>query len=274
MSFRINSNISGLNAQIYGNIRQREIDLAMEKLSSGLRINRAADDASGMVIANQLRAQHSGLNQAIKNANNGIGLVKIADGALEEYQNILVQVRDKASQAASDTESAESRAAIANDIEKLLEQAQNIVDTTSYNGITLLDGSFTGKKIQAGAYSNQTIDISIGDAGRTAQGIDTASIDVSTQAGAMAAMDSFDAAIDGIDSIRSGIGSTQIQLESTIRNLETTSVNVKAAESQIREANLDEVQADLNKSYILAQTNLFTQTKSMELQAMVLNLLR
>ncbi len=171
MGFRINTNIGAMNAHRNAQMTNLNLDKSLERLSSGLRINRAADDASGMAIADSLRAQAQGLGQAIRNANDGIGVVQTADGALDEYINIINTVRTKAIQAASDGQNADSRMAIQRDINRLLEEADNIAKTTSFNGLNLLDGSYTDKKFQIGAYSNETVNISISSARTTVVGM-------------------------------------------------------------------------------------------------------
>ncbi|SFV68646.1 Flagellin [hydrothermal vent metagenome] len=161
MGFRINTNIGAMNAHANAVQNNRALDTSLQRLSSGLRINTAADDASGLAIANQLKAQASGLGQSIRNANDGVGVMQTADGALNEYENILNTVRTKSIQAASDGQNKDSRTAIQSDITKLLQEANNIAKTTSFNGQKLLDGSFQNKNFHIGAYSNQTIGISI-----------------------------------------------------------------------------------------------------------------
>ena len=168
MGFRINTNIGAMNAHRNSVQTNLGLDKSLQRLSSGLRINTAADDASGLAIANQLRAQSTGLGQAIRNANDGIGVTQTADGALDEYENIINTVRTKAIQAASDGQNANSRKAIQADIDKLLEEAQNIATTTQFNGQQLLDGTFKDKAFHIGAYADETVGISIGDV-RTTQ---------------------------------------------------------------------------------------------------------
>ena len=163
MGFRINTNVGAMNALRNATQTNIGIDKSLASLSSGLRINNAADDASGLTIANSLRAQSTGLGQAIRNANDGISVTQTADGALDEYSNIINTVRTKAIQAASDGQNSDSRRAIQNDITKLLEEAQNIATTTSFNGQNLLDGNFQDKNFQIGAYANETVGISIGN---------------------------------------------------------------------------------------------------------------
>lgn len=162
MAFQVNTNINALNAHAQSVFTQSKLKGSLEKLSSGLRINKAADDASGMVIADSLRAQASSLGQAIRNANDGIGMIQIADKAMDEQIKILETIKVKAAQAAQDGQSAQSRKAIQNDITRLIQGLDNIGNTTSYNGISLLTGSFTNKEFQVGAYSNQTIRATIG----------------------------------------------------------------------------------------------------------------
>lgn len=164
MGFRINTNIASLTAQTSAAINNRNLDSSLAKLSSGLRINKAADDASGLAIANSLRAQASSLGQAVSNGNDAIGLIQTADGALSEYSNILDTIKTKSVQAASDGQNSTSRLAIQKDIDRLLENLNNIAKTTSFNGQKLLSGTFTNKEFQVGASANETVKASIGSA--------------------------------------------------------------------------------------------------------------
>ncbi|MBD3768408.1 MAG: flagellin B, partial [Gammaproteobacteria bacterium] len=159
----INTNIAALNAHANSTVNNRNLDGSLSKLSSGLRINAAADDASGMAIADSLRSQASALGQAIANANDAIGIVQIADKAMDEQLKILDTIKVKATQAAQDGQSAQTRKALQADITRLIEQLDNIAGQTSYNGQSLLNGSFTNKEFQVGAYSNQTIKATIGN---------------------------------------------------------------------------------------------------------------
>jgi len=164
MGFRINTNIAATNAHSNAQQTNLGLDKSLNSLSSGLRINKAADDASGMAIADSLRQQSQGLGQAIANANDGIGVAQTADGALDEYINIANTIRTKAIQAASDGQNLQSRTAIQADIDRLMEEAQNIATTTSFNGQSLLNGAFRNKSFHIGAYAGETVNISIGDA--------------------------------------------------------------------------------------------------------------
>ncbi|MBU1216502.1 flagellin B [bacterium] len=162
MGFRINTNVAAMNAHTNASMNNRNIDSSLSKLSSGLRINSAADDASGMSIADSLRSQASALGQAINNANDGISIATIADKAMDEQIKILDTIKVKATQAAQDGQSSSSRKALQSDISRLTQQLDNIASQTSYNGKSLLSGSFTNASFQVGAYSNETIGMTIG----------------------------------------------------------------------------------------------------------------
>ncbi len=162
MGFRINTNIAAMNSHTNATMTNRALDSSLSKLSSGLRINSAADDASGMAIADSLRSQGNALGQAVRNANDGISILQIADKAMDEQLKILDTIKVKAVQAAQDGQSADSRKALQADIVRLMESLDNIASSTSYNGQNLLSGTFSNKEFQVGAYSNQTVKTSIG----------------------------------------------------------------------------------------------------------------
>jgi len=163
MSFSINTSSYSLNTNARADMTTREISNSLEKLSSGLRINKAADDASGLLIANNLRMQASSLNQATSNAKSAVNLVQIADNALEEVDKLLTTIKTKAIQAAEDGQTEKTRLAIQKDVNKLIQSLDNISNTTKYNGQNLLSGAFTNKEFQIGAYSNETVKVSIGN---------------------------------------------------------------------------------------------------------------
>ena len=162
MGFRINTNIAALNAHSIGEMNNKALNNSLEKLSSGLRINKAADDASGLAIADSLRGQGNALGQAIKNANDGIGIIQTADKAMDEQVKILDTIKTKATQSAQDGQTTQTRKALQQDITKLMEELDNIAGTTSFNGKQLLSGQFTNQEFQIGGYSNTTVKASIG----------------------------------------------------------------------------------------------------------------
>ncbi|ADH86098.1 flagellin [Desulfurivibrio alkaliphilus] len=175
MSLKINTNIAAMNAHNNMQKTSGNLNTSLERLSSGLRINRAADDASGMAIADSLRSQSLGLGQAIRNANDGIAMVQTADGALEESINIVNTIKTKAIQAAQDGQTQESRAAIQADVNRLMEQLDNIARTTAFNNQKLLSGAFTNKAFQIGAYAQETVNFSIASSESTKIGHVTSS---------------------------------------------------------------------------------------------------
>ena len=162
MAFRINTNITALNNHNNARKTDDRLNASLTHLSSGLRINKAADDASGMTIADSLKSQANSLGQAIANGNDAIGMVQTADGAMDEQLQIIDTIRTKAIQAAQDGQSTDSRKALQADISRLMEELDNIAKTTSFNGKQLLNGNFSNQNFQIGAYSNETVQISIG----------------------------------------------------------------------------------------------------------------
>jgi flagellin len=184
MALRINTNVAALNAHRNMIATDNKLSDSLERLSTGLRINKAADDASGMAIADALKAQHLGIGQAIRNANDGISIVQTADGALQESINIINTIKTKSIQAASDGQTSTTRTAIQNDINKLMEELSTIAKTTSYNGQKLLSGAFTNKQIQIGAFANETASLSIGSTEATKMGhITQANLSLASEAG-------------------------------------------------------------------------------------------
>ncbi|WP_284675393.1 flagellin hook IN motif-containing protein, partial [Campylobacter jejuni] len=162
MGFRINTNIGALNAHANSVVNANELDKSLSRLSSGLRINSAADDASGMAIADSLRSQAATLGQAINNGNDAIGILQTADKAMDEQLKILDTIKTKATQAAQDGQSLKTRTMLQADINRLMEELDNIANTTSFNGKQLLSGSFINQEFQIGSQSNQTVKATIG----------------------------------------------------------------------------------------------------------------
>ncbi|HED6758335.1 TPA: flagellin, partial [Campylobacter coli] len=162
MGFRINTNVAALNAKANSDLNSRALDQSLSRLSSGLRINSAADDASGMAIADSLRSQANTLGQAISNGNDALGILQTADKAMDEQLKILDTIKTKATQAAQDGQSLKTRTMLQADINRLMEELDNIANTTSFNGKQLLSGGFTNQEFQIGASSNQTIKATIG----------------------------------------------------------------------------------------------------------------
>ena len=222
-----------------------------EKLSSGYKINRAADDAAGLSISEKMRSQIRGLNKASSNAQDGVSLVQTAEGALNETHSILQRMNELATQAANDTNTTVDRSAIAAEMSQLKTEIDRIKNTTQFNTMNLLDGTFKGKKLQVGALSGQEIEIGIEEMSSTELGI--TNIDVDTHTKANATMKAVQDAIDKVSTQRSNLGAIQNRLEHTIANLDTTSENTQSAESRIRDTDMASEMVTYSKNNILAQ---------------------
>ncbi len=261
MSLRINTNTSSAFSSYQLQKSQQDLSGSLQRLSTGRRINKASDDAAGMVIANKLASQSNGFGQAIRNANDAISITQVADGALGQAADLIQDIRVRAIQAASAAQSPESRQAIQADIDKSLATLTDIANNTSFNGHKLLSGTFTDKQFQVGASSGETVEISIGSIDPAKISDQTlgalADIDVTTQDGAQAAIDLADTALDYISQQRSQVGSGQNQLESTINNLYNARINTLSAESQIRDLDYAEESMNLNKIKLLSKARSF-----------------
>jgi len=283
MGFRINTNIAAMNAHKNATLNNIGLDKSLSALSSGLRINKAADDSAGLAIANKLSAQSQGLGQAIRNANDGIGLLQTADGAFEEYGNIMKRVRVLATQAANDTQDSVSRGYISQEIQALIQEASDINATTKFNGVKVLNGSGgsgaagTGTfRFHVGAYNGDTQDAILGSAsivGITGTAAATGIL-VTTQAAAEATIAVMDTAIQAVDGRRATIGAAQNKLESTVRNISVTQVNIAAAESNIRDVDFAAESANFAKHNILAQSGSYAMSQANTVQQNVLRLLQ
>ena len=227
-----------------------------EKLSSGYKINRAADDAAGLSISEKMRSQIRGLNKASSNAQDGVSLVQTAEGALNETHSILQRMNELATQAANGTNTSVDRSAIRAELDQLTSEINRIQSTTQFNTMNLLDGTFSGKtnqmKLQVGALSGQSIDFSIANMCATKIGLKT-TLSVSTFTKAGSYMKSVQNAIEVVSKQRSAMGAIQNRLEHTIANLDTTSENTQSAESRIRDTDMASEMVTYSKNNILAQ---------------------
>lgn len=283
---RINTNISALNAQESSRATNAKLTSSLEKLSSGLRINKASDDASGLSIADKLRTQASSLVQASSNVNSAISLTQIADKSMGEQSNILDSIKTKLVQANTATTSSAGRESIRKDISKLLDQLDNIAKQTNYNGTQLLqtgtavDGAAIAAdfSFQVGEKSTDTITVGNGiRSNSTGLGLNTlrdTAADGLTTTIAGNALTTVDDAIDTLNGWRSDYGSTQTQLESAGRTLATQITNIKAAESNIRDVDYAEESANFNKQNIIAQAGAYAIGQANSMQQNVLRLLQ
>lgn len=223
----------------------------IEKLSSGLRINRAGDDAAGLAISEKMRGQIRGLDQATRNAQDGISLIQTAEGALNETHSILQRMRELAVQSSNDTNTDADRTELQKEVTALTAEIDRISTDTEFNTQNLLNGKFSGKKIHIGANASQTLSVSITTMGAKALGVDA--IDLSKQSLANKAITSITKAISRVSAQRSSLGAIQNRLEHTINNLGTSSENLSAAESRIRDVDMAKEMMNQTKNSILAQ---------------------
>lgn len=226
-----------------------------EKLSSGYKINRAADDAAGLSISEKMRSQIRGLNKASSNAQDGVSLVQTAEGALNETHSILQRMNELATQAANGTNTSVDRSAIRAELDQLTSEINRIQSTTQFNTMNLLDGTFSGTaqmKLQVGALSEQSISFSIANMCATKIGLKKG-LSVSTFTHAGSYMKAVQDAIEVVSKQRSAMGAIQNRLEHTIANLDTTSENTQSAESRIRDTDMASEMVTYSKNNILAQ---------------------
>ena len=248
----INHNMNALNAHRNMGMNTNAAGKSMEKLSSGLRINRAGDDAAGLAISEKMRGQIRGLDQASRNSQDGISLIQTAEGALNETHNILQRMRELSVQGANDTNVSVDRAAIKTELDQLSSEITRIAEQTQFNKQDILAGAAT-VNIQVGANSGQTISISLKTMDAAALKVVGGSLDVTTTTKANALTDALDTAIENVSTHRSSLGALQNRLEHTISNLNNTSENLTAAESRVRDVDMAKEMMSFSKNNILQQ---------------------
>ncbi|OFZ27099.1 MAG: flagellin [Bdellovibrionales bacterium RIFOXYB1_FULL_37_110] len=267
MGLRINTNVASINAQ--RNLRKTRLDMdrSLEQLSSGQRINRAGDDAAGLAISENLKAQIRGLGQAERNAQDGISLVQIAEGGLEEVSNILIRLRELAVQAASDTIGSTERKFLNVEFEQLTSEIDRIANSTEFNRVQLLNGTGAVFDIQIGTRNDPisdrlTFDASSADVNTAALGLNLAS--VADKISAQNSLSSIDQAIISVSGIRADFGAMQNRLQSTINNIAVSIENLSSANSRVRDTDVAKTTADLTKNSILvsAGTSVLSQANS------------
>ncbi|SNY55952.1 flagellin [Arsukibacterium tuosuense] len=255
MALYVNTNTSSLNAQRQLFNSGNALDTAFKRLSSGFRINSAADDAAGLQISNRLTSQINGLDQAARNANDGISLAQVAEGAMEEITNSLQRVRTLAIQSQNGINSSTDRAALQKEVTALKAEMSRVASTTQFGVTNLLSGGFSASFL-VGANAGQNIDIKLsrtGGYGTNALGL--SALSVSSVGGASAALALIDTAIGVIDGTRADLGAVQNRFQATIRNLTNISENVSGARSRIRDTDFAKETAELTRTQILQQTS-------------------
>jgi flagellin len=267
----INTNVSALRAQNSSRIASNMRDTAIERLSTGRRINGAKDDAAGLSITTRMDAKVRGLNQAVRNSNDGISLAQTAEGAAGEVSNILVRMRELAVQSANGTSTTADRASIQLEVDALTLQVDDIATRTDFNGTSLLDGT-ADLNIQTGVDSGETVNIKIGDL-RSA-GLGVGAIDLSTSAGASAALGLLDTAIETVSTERSNLGAQQNRLDATVNNLTSTVTNLTESSSRIADADFSVESTKLASAQILSQASTAMLAQANQSQQGVLSLLQ
>jgi flagellin len=273
MALRINNNVMALNAYRHLSITQGKLSKSIEKLSSGLRIVRASDDAAGLAISEQMRADVRGYNQAVRNANDGVSMLQVAEGALNEISGMLTRMRELAEQAANGTVGDTQKQTLDQEFQSLMSEIDRIVETTEFNGTSLINGALsTGTSasatFQVGIHNTTNDRLSIGISAMQADSIGLNGISISAADEALTALAAVDTAIESVAAQRGSIGAVQNRLEVTIANLNITAENVTAAESQIRDVDMALEMATFTKNSImvqagtamLAQANLVNQS--------------
>lgn len=271
MGLQINTNVAALNS--YRNLTgtQGSMQTSLERLSSGLRINRAADDAAGLSISEKLRSQVNGLNQAQANAQDGVSLVQTAEGGLNEVHSMLQRMRTLAVQAANDTLGEDERTAIGKELTALSAEIGEISTRTEFNGTKLLNGDFDAKKLQIGANKDQSLEVSIGNMDAATLGVDA--LDVTTFDNASAAIETIDTAIKSVSTQRSELGAIQNRLGHTINNLGVSAENLAASESRIRDTDMAKEMTNFSRSQILQQAGVSMLAQANQSSQSVLKLL-
>ena len=279
MALTINTNFMSLNAQRNLNGAQGQMGTALQRLSSGLRINSAKDDAAGLYVAERMSSDIRGINQAVRNAGDGISLGQTAEGALGQITNNLQRIREIAVQSANGTLSDDDRGGLQAEVDQLTQEISRIVDTTEFNGTALLNasGSLTFQVGQDGA-TNQTVSVSTADLtsidGYDADLANLKTVDVSTQGAASAAIANMDTSVKTVSTTRATFGAVQNRFEAVISNLQNYAENLTAARGRIMDADFAAETANLTRSQILQQAGVAMLAQANQVPQTALSLLR
>jgi len=274
----INSNIASLDAQRNLSLTQTHLESNYGRLSTGLRINHAADDAAGLAISERLKSQIASMTQAQRNGNDGISLMQTAEGAMNQVSGVLTRIRELAVQSANGTLGATERTYIDNEKTALLSEIDRIAASTDFNGINLLNGGAAGVSFtfQVGTHGTaaDTITANVSDMTTTSlAGGALATLDLTTQAGAQSALTTLDTAIDGVSTARAALGTTENRLQVAISNLGSASENLSAANSRIEDVDVAAETADMTRNNILMQSGVAVLAQANQMPQIALKLL-
>ena len=249
----VQHNMQAVNTNRMLGTNVKAVAKATEKLSSGYAVNRAADDAAGLSISEKMRNQIRGINQAVKNSEDGVSLIQTAEGNMNEIHSILQRMGELATKAANDVNATEDRTAIADEMNQLRSEIDSIANKAAFNGTKLLTGSFSNKNLQVGANYGENMTISINKMSTSVLGISANNTKVSSHASASTAMQNISSAIKIVSAARSELGAIQNRLDYTINNLNNYSENLTSAESQIRDTDMASEMTNYTKNNILQQ---------------------
>lgn len=254
MGLRIATNTTALNAQRQMSITRMNLDKSLEKLASGSRINHAGDDAAGLAISENLRAQIRGMRQARRNANDGISLIQVSEGGLNEISNMLIRLRELSIQAASDTIGDTERQFADREFQSLKQEIDRIANVTNFNGTPLLNGKAGIFEIQVGTHNNPILDRIVYNGERADSSLDALKLggeSIATKQGSQLSLSVIDDGLIRVNSIRADLGAMQNRLQSTINNLSIYEENLAAANSRIRDTDVAEEVSEMTKNNIL-----------------------
>ena len=271
----INTNTSALRAQNGSRVANNQLQTAMERLSTGKRINSAKDDAAGLAIASSMSSQIRGMNQGIRNSNDGISMAQTAEGALSEVGNMLQRIRELAVQASSGTYSADDKTNLQAEVTELQSQITSILDNTEFNGIKLFDGSAGTSgtvTIQTGANAADTVDLDFADI--SGDYTDALAVDVTSLAAAGADLDTLSDALAATATTRAELGASQSRLDSTVNNLSSNVANLSDARSRIEDTDFSSETTELAKAQVLSQASTAMLAQANQSAQSVLSLLR
>ena len=276
MGLRIATNVTALNAQRQMAITRSSLDRSLERLASGSRINHAGDDAAGLAISENLRAQIRGMRQSKRNALDGVSLIQVSEGGLNEISNMLIRLRELAIQSASDTSGDTERQFADREFQSLKEEIDRIANVTTFNGTPLLNGRAGIFEIQVGTHNNPILDRVIYNGERSDASLDSLKLggeSVSTKQGSQLSLSVIDDALVRVNSIRADLGAIQNRLQSTINNLAITDENLSAANSRIRDTDMAEEVSEMTKQNILMQSGISVLSQANNTSSLALKLM-
>ncbi|MCX6365882.1 MAG: flagellin [Armatimonadetes bacterium] len=272
----VNFNAAALNAQRNLGMTSKGLNQSIQRLSSGLQVNSAADSPAGLVISQQMRSKADGMSQAIKNSNDGVNLIKTAEGALNEVHSLLRQMRTLSVHAANEgINSANDLAADQAAIAAAADSIDRIAASTRFNGKVLLDGSYTAQILQIGEESTDTLTVNIADLTAVGLGVDSGTLDVTVAGGGATAIDLIDTAIQTISTARAELGATQrYTLEATLNSLSVSEENIRSSESAIRDADMSKEMVEFTRNNIMMQAGTSMLAQANQSSQSVLSLLK